>query len=219
VEAITWRARAERDTILVVRVLSVLLAAMVIQTAPARAEEAKPDAPDAAKPSSYWHVSFLGGVVKPIGDSADTHDLGLAAGGRIGWSHKVGLGLAISGFYSPLPRQDDPLDVLTTYESHFGALTAGPQLSLVWKRLRIWTSAGGGMALERSRRFYRNLLEEKRTEKGLAATVSAGAELHFISNGGLVVAGNYTRTFRDLAFSTDPYTLADVSAGLVFLFR
>jgi hypothetical protein len=189
---------------------------MVIQAVPARAEEPKPET---KPPSSYWHVSFMGGVVKPLGTAADTHDMGLVAGGRIGWSHKVGLGVAISGFYSPLPRKDDPLDLLTTYESHFGLLTAGPQLSLVWKRLRVWTAAGAGMALERSRRFYRNVLEEKRTEKGLAANVSAGLELHFISNGGLVVAGNYTRTFRDLAFSTDPYTLADVSAGLVFLFR
>ena len=35
--------------------------------------------PEARPASSYWHVSFLGGVVKPLGDSADSHDLGLAA--------------------------------------------------------------------------------------------------------------------------------------------
>ncbi|HTM22526.1 MAG TPA: hypothetical protein VL172_18520 [Kofleriaceae bacterium] len=174
---------------------------------------------DESHPTSYWHVSFLGGVVKPLGDNADNHDLGLLAGGRIGWSHRVGLGLAISGFYSPLPRKTDPLLPLVTYENHFAVLVGGPQLSLVWKRLRVWMAAGAGMAMERARRFDRNLLVEKKTEEGMAAGASAGVELHFIASGGLVIAGDYTRTFKDLGFSTAPYQLADLSAGIVFLFR
>jgi len=174
-----------------VRVLPVLLASIVIHAGTARADD-EPKS-DESHPTSYWHVSFLGGVVKPLGDNADNHDLGLLAGGRIGWSHRVGLGLAISGFYSPLPRKTDPLLPLVTYENHFAVLVGGPQLSLVWKRLRVWMAAGAGLAMERARRF--------------------------IASGGLVIAGDYTRTFKDLGFSTAPYQLADLSAGIVFLFR
>src|SRR5678815_3245622 len=112
VQAITWRPRRGRDTIRSVRVLPVLLASIVIHAGTARADD-EPKS-DESHPTSYWHVSFLGGVVKPLGDNADNHDLGLLAGGRIGWSHRVGLGLAISGFYSPLPRKTDPLLPLVT---------------------------------------------------------------------------------------------------------
>ena len=199
----------------VVRLPTLLLASILVQLSPAHAQEAQPDED---RPTSYWHVSFLGGLLKPLADTADTHDYGLVAGGRIGWSHRSGLGLAVGGYYSPLPRLDS-IDPLETYESHFVVLTGGPQLSLMWKKLRVWMAGGGGMAYERSRRFYRNVAEESKSESGLAASASAGVELHFISSGGLVIAGNYVRTFKTLAFSTERYQLGDLSAGLVFLFR
>ncbi len=195
------------------RLPALLLASILLQVSPAHAEEEKAD-----RPTSYWHVSFLGGLLKPLAETADTHDYGLVAGGRIGWSHRSGLGLSVGGYYSPLPRQDS-IDPLETFESHFVVLTGGPQLSLVWSKLRVWVAGGGGMAYERSKRFYRNVADETRSEQGMAASASAGLELHFISSGGLVVAGNYVRTFRTLAFSTERYQLGDVSAGLVFLFR
>jgi len=187
--------------------------ATLLWTTAARAD----DEPSSPPPTSYWHVSFMGGVLEPLSTTADDHELGLVAGGRVGWSHRSGLGLAIGGFYSPLPRKEtDPVE---THDSHFGVLTAGPQLSLQWKKLRIWMAAGAGMAYERTRHLVRNALVDKKSEYGSAGTASAGIELHFIDAGGLVVAADYARTFRSLAYATDHYQLATATAGLVFLFR
>ncbi|HUH03102.1 MAG TPA: hypothetical protein VML75_13995 [Kofleriaceae bacterium] len=182
-------------------------------TASAHAEN-KPKGAEA-----YWSIGFLGGVLAPQGDMSDTHKAGLAAGGRLGWTSRSGLGLYVAGQYSPLPRRatGDPVE---SFETHFGTLTLEPTFTLRWRRLRLWLSAGGGAAAERTRHVYRGMNGQRRTDYVPAASATAGLELHLFSGGGLVVQGNYTRLFGELGFVDGlEYEFANLTGGVVFLFR
>src|SRR5690242_17441966 len=120
--------------------LAVVLAAMLIASAvrPARADDG----------ASIWSVSLLGGALAPLPKMNDTHQPGLLAGARIGWTSRIGLGLEIAGTYSPLPRK--PLDEVT-YDSHYGTATFGPTYTLGHHVWRLTLAAGGGAAFEKTR--------------------------------------------------------------------
>jgi hypothetical protein len=161
--------------------------------------------------SSYWHMSFLGGVVRPLGKMTRSHEQGLVVGGRFGWTSKVGLGLDLAGSYSPLPRAGLP--ELESYEIHYATGTLGPRMTLGRRTLRVWIAGGGGVAFERAKRLVSTVPVETTSEAAPIAAGAAGIELHFTSSGGLSVTGGYQRTFRDLR-----YEYYDVKAGLVFTF-
>src|SRR5215213_1944739 len=99
--------------------VSAVVAAVLIVTAvrPALADDAR---------TSYWSVSLLGGALVPLPDMNETHQPGLLAGARIGWTSRSGLGLEVAGSYSPLPRR--PQDEVT-YDSHYGVATLGPTVT------------------------------------------------------------------------------------------
>jgi hypothetical protein len=187
------------------------VAALALLSLAPGAAHAGVDDPDESSRSSYWHASFLGGVVLPLGDMEQSHDRGLAVGGRLGWTSKLGLGLEVAGTYSPLPRGN--LMELETYEIHYATGTVGPRMTLGRGTLRVWAAAGGGVAFERARQLYRMERVDTTSATAPAASAAAGVELHFLSSGGLSVTGNYTRTIRDLQ-----YEYLDVKAGLVFTF-
>lgn len=174
---------------------------------------------NASDADSYWTISFLGGVVIPQRNTADTHKQGLSAGGRLGWTSKMGLGVYVAGDYSPLPRvdSDDPLE---SFDTHFGLLTLQPTYTLRWKALRVWLGGGAGVAAERTRQNYRDMPGERRTDYSLAVAGASGLELHLFSGGGLSVTGTYSKLFDKVGFVRDrTYKLVNVTGGLVFAFK
>ncbi len=185
---------------------------MLAVATPARADgdEQKQDS------YSYWSISFLGGMLTPRTDFAQSFKRSLIAGGRLGWTSKMGLGLDITADYSPLPRKDVP--ELTSYETVFGVATAAPRFTLRWRSLRLWVSGGAGVAFERTRELFRGESLGVTTKYGFAASGGAGLELHLLSNGGLVVAADYTKVYRYLVEPIH-YKFYNLRGGLVFVFR
>ena len=198
------------------RITIVLTACAIVlgaAAAPAAADK------DASKADSYWTIAFLGGVAVPQRNMEETHKQGLAAGGSIGWTSRMGLGFRVAGDYSPLPRvdSDDPLE---SFDTHFGIITLQPTMTLRWKLLRLWVGGGAGVAAERSRKNYRDMPGERRTDYSLAAVGASGLEVHLFSGGGLVVTGSYAKLFDKVGFARDlTYKLLNVTGGLVFAFR
>lgn len=168
--------------------------------------------------SSYWSISFLGGELFPRRDMRSTHDAGLAAGGRVGWTSSMGLGLYLAVDYAPLARNatSDPLE---SFETHFGLVTVQPSYTLSWKSLRLWVAGGVGMAAERTRRFYRDVAGERRTDYSPAASAVSGLELHLFNGGGLVVTASYSRLFKAVGFTDVKYEFVNLTGGFVFAFR
>jgi hypothetical protein len=194
--------------------LALVGAATLLATAPTASAESKKK-----KASSYWTVSFLGGVLNPYKGMKDTHKRGLAAGARIGWTGKMGVGLDLAVEYSPLPADNPP--PLTTFETHYVVSTFGPKLVLGRGAFRIWAGGGGGMAVERTKTLYRDQPQNKETRTALVAQGAGGIEFHFMSSGGLTVTGNFTRTTkRGLAFTDGlKYKHYNITGGLIFTFK
>ncbi len=191
-----------------------IAAVLALGTTSASAEDAKKK-----KPTSYWSVMFLGGVLSPQGKMADTHKAALSTGLRISWTHKSGLGLAVHGEYSPLPRRLGSLAPLETYESHFGVATIGPRFIFGKGFARIWASGGGGVSFEHSTRKFRDDMgrpdEETSDEVVPVGVAATGIELHVMKSGGIILAGTYTKTFK----SDVPRKYYALIGGLVFTFK
>ncbi len=190
------------------------LAGIALAAHPAAAEKSKKK----SESSSYWSISFLGGELFPRRDMRSTHDAGLAAGGRLGWTSSMGLGLYLAVDYAPLAR-NGTADPLESFETHFGLITAQPSYTLAWKSLRLWASGGVGVAAERTRRLYRDVAGERRTDYSPAASASTGLELHLFSGGGLVATASYSRLFRAVGFTDVKYEFLNLTGGFVFAFR
>lgn len=190
--------------LIILLVLGLLCGTAVAQDKDGGDEAAPPD-------RSAWHLSFLGGVLVPVRDMADTHKLGLAIGGRFGWTSSFGLGLEVAGTYSPLAPQNLP--DLTTADTHFVTATATPRFAL-GRTFRVWVAAGGGVAYERTSVRFRS--EEIASSNDLVplATASLGLDLNFLSSGGLTFMATGNRTFGD-----QPYEFGQVVGGLQFTFR
>ena len=153
----------------------------------------------------YWHTSFGGGVMVPIGNMSEAFSAGLAANLRIGYTSKFGLGLAIGAGYSPLPRKQTTI----APESHLVLLTALPRFTIGRDLFRMWVGAGGGVVLQRTDQAMGTV---SATEP--VATGEAGLEMHLFSSGGISILGSYSKSFgRDVDAS-----LFSFSGGLVFTF-
>ena len=143
-------------------------------TMPANADD---DGEEPAK-KSYWSVSFLGGLLNPLSSMGDSHKRALAAGGRFGWTSKMGLGIDFAADYSPLPRKN--VQDLWSYQTHFVLATVGPKMTLGSKKLRVWVAAGGGVAFERTEAKYpqREPEHQHRIRPGCSRIRGGGASLH-----------------------------------------
>lgn len=172
---------------------------------------AEPD--ETKQPVSFWSVSFLGGVLSPMGTMKETHKRGLSAGARIAWTHKTGLGIEVQTEYSPLPRTN--LMPLETYETHFGVATIGPRFILGSGFARAWIGGGGGVAFERSARKYRGAVDDTETTVVPVINAASGLELHIMNNGGLVLSGAYTKSYK----TSDVRKYYSLVGGLVFTFK
>jgi hypothetical protein len=191
-----------------------LAAALCLWPAGATAKAKKP----------YWMVSFVGGVMVPVRDTADERELGLGVGMRVGYTTKIGLGLALVASYSPLPVADPPpaqnqgdpaADVVS--ENHFASAALVPRFTIGREVFRLTLGAGGGGIMEQTR--LRPAGEEggatrSDTVFAPAALGEIGIETHFWGSGGVVISGSYLRSFGDRE--------AEVGAllgGLIFTFR
>jgi hypothetical protein len=187
-----------------------VLAAVALAPADVQAKAKKP----------YWLVSFVGGVMVPVAETADERKPGLGVGLRVGYTTKVGLGLSLVAQYSPLPVADAPdtgdepaADVV---ENHFVSAALVPRFTLGRDVFRLTLGAGGGGIMEQSR--SRPTDEDGATQTDSvfapAAIGEVGIETHFWGSGGLLVTGSYLRSFGDRE--------AEVGAllgGLIFTFR
>jgi hypothetical protein len=204
--AMSFRAR---------RVAAAMAALAVLAGVMLRASDAQ------ARPrKAYWLVSFLGGVLTPLGKTADQRELGLGVGLRVGYTARIGLGVALSAQYSPLPVADpDPADgeadVVT--ENHFVAATLVPRFTLGRGALRLSIGAGGGGIMERT--SSRPAGDEGASANAVsvfaaAAAGEVGIETYLWESGGLVLSGSYLRSFGERESE-----VAALLAGLVFTFR
>ena len=190
--------------------LAVLTAALSLRAPQAEARPKK----------AYWMVSFVGGVLTPLGETADERELGLGVGLRVGYTARIGLGLALVAQYSPLPVVEAtgdgaPADVVT--ENHFATAAILPRYTLGRGTVRLTLGAGGGGIMEQTR----SRPAEDETGPSNAVSVFApaalgevGFETHFWGSGGLVVTGSYLRSFGERESE-----VGALLGGLVFTFR
>jgi hypothetical protein len=182
------------------RILTLACAVLLVALpAPARAET--------RSRAGGYGIGFLGGMLLPLGATGDTHPRALAAGLRMGYTGRSGLGVDMAVEYSPLPLHADAAAGVT--ETHFATVGLMPRFTL-GNRLRVWAGAGGGLALQ-----Y-DTLSDGSTDilyepAGMGA---AGLELHLLTGVGLVAMGSYTRTFGELG-----YQYVTATGGLLLTFR
>lgn len=184
---------------------------------------ARPPQAEARPRKAYWLVSFLGGALVPLRETADQRDLGLGVGLKVGVTSKFGLGVAISAQYSPLPvadpaEGDEAADDVV--ENHFLSGALVPRFTFGRGALRLTVGAGGGLMMERTTsRAAAPTGEaegERSTDSVLAPTGvgELGVETYLWDSGGLVVTGSYLRSFGDTESE-----IASVLGGLIFTFR
>ena len=191
-------------------VLAALAAALALCPAEAAARSKKP----------YWMVSFVGGALVPVGDTAEKRDVGLGVGLRVGYTTRSGLGLALEAEYSPLPvaeapgQSDGVADVVT--DNHFAAAALVPRFTLGRDVLRLTLGAGGGGIMEQTRSHPAG--EGGKTTADTvfapAAIGELGVEIHFWGSGGVVLSGSYLRSFGDREAE-----IGALLGGLIFTFR
>jgi hypothetical protein len=184
---------------IMLRILT-LACALLLGALPAVAQAEKPRA-------AGYGIGFLGGMLLPMGATGETHERALAAGLRMGYTGRSGLGLDLAIEYSPLPLQD--AEAAGIAERHFATVGLMPRFTL-GNRVRVWVGAGGGLALQ-----Y-DTLSDGSTEM-LYEPAGMGAvavELHVLTGIGLVAMGSYTRTFGDMA-----YEYVTATGGLLLTFR
>jgi hypothetical protein len=183
---------------------------VAIAVGPASAAPADIDAPETRDDEwDAWSITMLGGALIPLSTMSDTHQTGLVAGARVAWQTRFGLGLEVSGSYSPLSGR--PVDEIKA-ETHYGTLTAGPRFTLGRGLWRLTIAAGGGGAFERTRLTQGDVALTS-TRSGALVEGRGALEMHVVPGGGLVVGGGYTHSFGD-----DEYRYATASAGLMLTF-
>jgi hypothetical protein len=198
----------------VAAVTAALAAALALCPADAAARSKKP----------YWMVSFVGGALVPVGDTASERDVGLGVGLRVGYTTRIGLGVTLEAEYSPLPVAGSAgqtgadsgaaADVVT--DNHFAAAALVPRFTLGRDLLRLTLGAGGGGIMEQTRSHPAGDSGATRADTVFApaAIGELGIELHFWGSGGVVVSGSYLRSFGDRESE-----IGAVLGGLIFTFR
>jgi hypothetical protein len=191
------------------RLVSLASLALVLGTlaGSAGADEGEEKAPL----GSHFTLAFAGGAVLPNGDMEGGADPSLDVSGRFGWNGTSGLGLVVNVDYALLRRNSvagaiEPVAI----DAHMLSATAMPRFTLGKKVFRLWIAAGGGVLFEKT------TASTSEVERTYYATVpawggSAGLDLHFFANGGLSLAGAYTRSLDN------EYDFISVNAGLVFV--
>jgi hypothetical protein len=182
------------------RRFSLLAVAVLLAASPALARA------ESEQRAGGYGIGFLGGVLMPLRAMDETHQQGLAAGLRMGYTGRSGLGLDMALEYSPLPqRMSDGIA-----ETHFATAGLMPRFTLGKRRLRVWLGAGGGAALQ-----YDTLSDGSTQMRYEPAGMGAlGVELHVLTGIGLMALGSYTHTFGELN-----YEYLTATGGLVLTFR
>jgi hypothetical protein len=184
---------------IMLRILT-LACAVVLVALPASARAETPNR------AGGYGIGFLGGVLLPLRAMGDTHQQALAAGLRMGYTGRSGLGLDLAVEYSPLPLQADT----AVAETHFATVALMPRFTLGKNRVRAWLGAGGGLALQ-----YDTLSDgSTQTAYEPAGMGAVALELHLLTGVGLVAMGSYTRTFGELG-----YEYLTATGGLLLTFR
>jgi hypothetical protein len=156
-----------------------------------------------------WALTLHGGALVPLSPMDLTHQAGMLAGTRLGWTSPIRLGVEVAATYSPLPRI--ATEGVTT-ESHYATLMVGPTYALGSGLLRFTVAAEGGVAAETRRRIDGDL--DERSQHVMPAVAGAfRMELHVVRSGALVFGGGATRTFVD-----ESYFYASGEAGLILTF-
>jgi len=187
----------------------------------AAASSVCPSGAEAKAKKPYWLVSFVGGVLVPVGETADEREVGLGVGLRVGYTTKIGLGLALVAQYSPLPVSDPPAGDAApapdVTENHFVTAALVPRFTLGREVFRLTLGAGGGGIMEQTR----SRAAEDEAGATLVDSVFApaavgevGIETHFWGSGGIVVTGSYLRSFGDREAE-----VGSLLGGLIFTFR
>ena len=186
-------------------------AIIAVAVVPAQAQQ-EAGADSEQKAGSYWSMVLQGGLLVPLSDFKALNQQSLAGGLRVGWTSKYGLGLDIASEYSPLSRRSTVVG--QSLEIHFVTAALMPRLTLGRNAMRLWLSAGGGVAYERT--SVRSGMEILSTDNkyALCSIGAAGLEFQPISGLGLAVVGTYNRTRGNFT-----YEFVNVTGGLSFTFR
>jgi hypothetical protein len=171
---------------------------------------AAPEA-DGDEDRSYWTVTFMGSLLEPIGDMADSHDSGLATGLRIGWAGAHRFGFVFDARYSPIPH--DQRAPLETIEAHFFHSAAAAAYAYRRGLFRVWAAGGGAAMFERVNTVDSMLQETTEHDWAAGGYGAAGIDFLLFSNGGPSVSGSYAH-----AVAGGDYTFYGGSAGVTFLF-
>jgi hypothetical protein len=192
-------------------VVAMTLTLVCLMAGPAQAQEYEPS--ERATSASFWSLVVQGGILVPLSTMSDVYQRSLAAGGRLGWTGRHGLGVDLAAEYAPLSRV--PGQFGDTYETHYVTASVMPRFTLGKGTLRLWLAAGGGMAYEHSTHI--TALEDvslgTTSELALSGTGAVGLELHPFSGVGLAVISSYTRTYGEFE-----HQFVNLTGGLIFTF-
>lgn len=168
------------------------------------------------EPRSHFTIMLGGGPLVPHGQMEKSTRTGLNVTGRFGWTARSGFGLVTNLEYAPLKREPaDSIAGTTEVDSHLVVATAAPRFTLGRSVFRLWVAAGAGVLVERVRTETTTegvVIAETSVDVVPTFNGSSGIDLHFFANGGLSIAGAYTRSLE----SGSDHDFFSVNAGLVF---
>lgn len=167
---------------------------------------------DSNNSGSYWSTTLLGGVIVPLGTMTDSHRRSLAAGLRVGWTSRVGLGVDVIGGYSPVSRSD--IADGQRADSHLIGGMVMPRFTLGRGSVRAWVAAGAGLAFQRTNVVAGTETVATSNDVAMSADAALAVELHPISGVGLALVSSYHR-----GLIGEPFEFVNLTAGLTFTFQ
>jgi hypothetical protein len=157
---------------------------------------------------SHFTVALAGGALVPQGEMAQDTNAGLDVWGRFGWTAANGLGLVMNLEYAPLRRAAAGSPETDAIDSQIFGAHAAPRLTLGHHAVRFWLAPGAGVVVDRTATATAVKVDTAFTLAG-----QGGFDFFFFENGGLTLAGGYTRALS----SATSYEYVSVNAGLMFL--
>jgi hypothetical protein len=166
----------------------------------ARVASAAPDEVVPSEPSRpQFSLGMVGGVVQPLGSLKDSHQRGLIAGLRLGWTSRIGLGVEAAIDYSPLPHA--PTLDGARFDTTYALAAIGPRFAAGWTHLRFALAAAGGVAVDHTTQTSPEpATTASTTEVAPAAQVGVEIEVPVVSGGGFLLTGGGTRAFGSLHY-------------------